>query len=164
VTLAAGMALQARLVALGLTLAVPSVPLAAQGQSDGTHPVTHPEDSKRSVGKSETITGTLSGVDPEKGIIIVTRRGPHEPPSLQLSWTETVSTDTGGHVEKSPITVSQGPGETAYDFRVTNSTSIQMNGSPASLKSLAAFPNAKTKVRFTPKRDGNFAFEITVSH
>lgn len=146
-----------------MTLVAATGAMASQRQPQGAHVVTHPEDLRGSFGKPETITGMLSGVDPETGVIIVTLRGPHEPPSVQLSWTETVSSDTKGHVDKSPVTVSQGPGETVYDFRVTRATLIQMNGADASLGGLAQFPNAKATVRFTPRRSGDFALEITVS-
>ena len=82
---------------------------------------------------------------------------------LQLSWTEKASS-TGEHGEMSSVTASQGPGETDYDFRATNSTLIEVNGVPQPLTSLAALSNAKTKVRFTPRRDGAFALEVTVTH
>jgi hypothetical protein len=149
---------------IGLTFVATAATVAAQEQPQGAPAATDPANSKRSSAKTEIITGALSGVDPAKGIIIVAHRGPHEAPSLQLSWTETVSSETGGHTEKSPITVSQGPGETDYDFRVTASTSILVNGARVALGSLAKFQNAKTTVRFTAKHDGNFALEIAVSH
>jgi len=154
-----------RLVAVGSTLAAATAAaVAPQGQRPDAHAVARSGDLKGSFGKSETITGALSGVDPIKGIILLTRRGPHEPPSVQLSWTESGSSGTGGHTQRSPISVSQGPGETTYDFKVTGSTLIRVNGTDASLGSLAKFPNARAAVRFTPRRDGNFALEITVSH
>lgn len=137
--------------------------MAAQGQPQSTHAAAYRADSKAGSPKSETITGSLSGVDPAKGIVMVAHRGPREAPSLQFSWTESVSSENGGHTEKSPMTVSQGPGETVYDFRVTASTSILVNGAQASLGSLARYQNAKTTVRFSPKHDGNFALEIKVS-
>ena len=154
----------ARWASLRLTLVAMTFAVVAQGTPQDARATTHTGGSRLDPAKSETINGTLSGVDPVKGILIVARRGPHEPSSVQLSWTETVSSETGGHAEKSPITVSQGPGETIYDFRVTPSTLIRVNGASASLENLAKYPNAKATVRFTPRRDGNFAFEITVRH
>lgn len=159
-----GKTFRTRLAVLGFMLAAATVSTAAQGQPPENRTVSNPADSKSSAAKTEIITGTLLRVDPAKGLIIVARRGPHEPSSLQLSWTETSSTGTGGHTEKSPVSVSQGPGETDYDFRVTSSTVIEVNGAHASLEKLAALTNAKTKVRFTPKHGGDFALEITVSH
>jgi len=150
-----------RLVALGSTLAVATAAVTAPAQPQDGFAVSHPHSLKTS---SERITGALTGVDPVRGIIVVAHRGPHEPPSVQLSWSETVSSETGGHTEKSPISVSQGPGETDYDFRVTPSTLIRINGANAWLGNLAKFPNATATVRFTPRHDGNFALEITVSH
>jgi len=143
-----------------LTLVAATLGVTAQEEAVRAHP----EYSKSRVVKSETITGTLSGADPVKGLIFVARRGPHEPPSLELSWTERTPSEPGGRVERSPITVSQGPGETDYDFRVTSSTLIEVNGAHASLEGLAALTDAKITVRFTPRHDGDFALEITVSH
>jgi hypothetical protein len=153
-----------QLALIGLMFVAAATTVAAQEQPQSALAATDSANSKRSPAKTETITGALSGVDPAKGIIIVAHRGAHEAPSLQLSWTETVSSETGGHTEKSPITVSQGPGETIYDFKVTASTSILVNGARASLGSLAKYQNAKTTIRFTAKHDGNFALEIAVSH
>jgi hypothetical protein len=153
-----------QLVLTGLTFVATAATVIAQEQPQGAYAAADPASSKRSSAKTETVIGSLSGVDPVKGLVIVTRRGPHEPPSLQLSWTESTSSETGGRTEKGPITVSQGPGETTYDFKVTASTSILVNGVQSSVGSLAKYQNAKTTVRFTPKHDGNFALEIRVSH
>jgi len=164
VTFAAVKAFYTRLLVSGLMLVVATAGATAHGQPQAARAATHLKDSKDGAGRPETISGTLSGVDPAKGIIIVVRQGPHEPPSLQLSWTERVPSEPGGRAERSPITVRQGPGETDYDFRVTGSTLIEVNGARASLESLAALTNSKAKVRFTPRHDGDFALEVRISH
>ena len=139
-----------------------AVSAAAQGQTRGGHAAAL-SDTKGAFGKSETIAGTLTIVDPIKGLIVVARRGPDEPRSLQLSWSEKASS-TGEHGEMSSITVSQGPGETDYDFRITNSTVIEVNGVRQPLASLAALSNANVTVLFTPRRDGDFAAQVTITH
>jgi hypothetical protein len=164
VTFAGVKAFSTRWLVPGLMLVVATAAATAHGQPQAAPAATHLKGSKDEVGRCETITGMLSGVDRAKGVIIVIRRGPHEPPSLQLSWTERVPSEPGGQVERSPITLRQVPGETDYDFRVTGSTLIEVNGARASLERLAALTNSKAKVRFTPRHDGDFALEIMISH
>ncbi|HXJ96901.1 MAG TPA: hypothetical protein VMT20_29025 [Terriglobia bacterium] len=161
-TSAAGKAFRTCLFLLASTLLVVSA--AAQDQPQHAHVAANLETTKGAFTKPETITGALAGVDPTKGLIIVARRGPNEPPTLQLSWSEKASSTPGQHGEMSSITASRVPGETDYDFRVTSATLIEVNGVRQPLTSLAALSNANTKVRFTPRRDGDFALEISVTH
>ena len=138
--------------------------VSAAAQSQRQHPhAAESEGTKGAFTQPETITGTLAGVDPIQGLIIVARRGPNEPRSLQLSWSEKPSA-AGSRGEMSSMTVSQGPGETDYDFRITDATLIEVNGAGKPLATLVPLLNANTKVLFTPRRGGDFAIKVTVIH
>lgn len=111
--------------------------------------------------KPETITGRITMVKPQEGIVIVVRTGPSEPLATELSWTESRDPASGG-VERSPMTVTQAPGETDYAFKVTSSTLITVDGQRTSLDRLASSPYRQATVRFLARRTGDFAVEIRV--
>ena len=140
-----------------------AVSAGVQGQPEQAYAAAQSQAAKGAFTQPETLTGTLAGVDPIKRLIIVAHRGPNEPRSLQLSWSEKASS-TGAHGEMNSMTVSQGPGETDYDFRVTDSTLIEVNGAHQPLATLVPLLNANTKVLFTPRRDGDFALKVTIAH
>ena len=110
---------------------------------------------------AETITGRIAMVKPREGIVIVVRTGPSEPPATELSWTESRDPASGG-AEKSPMTVTQVPGETDYAFKITSSTLITVDGRRTSLDRLASSPKKNATVRFQARRTGDFAVEIRV--
>ena len=65
---------------------------------------------------------------------------------------------TGGTDER--VTVSNGPGETVYSFRVTSKTLIQSGEQRVSLASLITLQNKEVTVYFVPERSGNYALGI----
>jgi hypothetical protein len=120
--------------------------------------------SRGSLSKAaETITGRIAMVNPDQRLVILVRQGPSEPPATQISWTETRDPSTSG-VQKSPMEVSQVPGETDYAFKIDGLTMIKVDGQRTSLDQLGASRNRPATVRFLAKRTGDFAVEIKVGH
>jgi hypothetical protein len=139
---------------LGLVIFAAGVAFArpgAQTNAAGQQAALRAPDAESGFGKPETITGTISVVEPGEGAVMLARRGPTEPPSTEL---------VGNNGQ---VTALQGPGETNYSFRVTSSTIIKVGGQPAKLADLAELQDKQATVRFVPKRDGNFATSLEVN-
>ena len=64
----------------------------------------------------------------------------------------------------SRATALKGPGQTNYSFRITGSTVIKVGGNLATLADLGKLENKQATSQFVPRRDGNFATSIEVSH
>ena len=111
--------------------------------------------------RPETIDGKITIIRPDEGIVVVVRTGPFEPKMTQLTWTETRD-PVSGRVEKSPMSVTEVPGETDYAFKITPRTLIEINGQRTSVEHLARSRNKPATVRFLPERKGDFALEIRV--
>lgn len=147
-------ALSLSLLIASLTMLAGSEILFGEGQRD-RHLRTSPFKG------AETITGRISMINRKEGIVILVRSGPSEPSATQLSWTESRDPEGNG-VERSPVTVSQVPGETDYAFKVTPATLIVIEGRRTSLDGLASSPNKAAMVRYRARRTGDFALEIRV--
>jgi len=154
------LALLIPLAVLGGTL-----PLAAHATKpvDDSKPAASSQHSKSGFGKPESLTGTLTLVNPQEGLVIVTQRGPNEPPSTQISGTETKAPNSDEVVETNSVKVTPGPGQTEYRFRVTTHSLLKAGDQRVSLADLAQFQNKPATVYFVPERSGNFVLGIDVS-
>ena len=154
-------------VALGLlapiVAAAQNTPAAATSPAAKAPRAAASKGSKSSFGGSSSITGVLAMVRPEYSLVVLARMGPGEPSTPTASWTQTVARGTREVIDKTPLTLASGPGETDYAFKVTGSTAIKVNGRKASLKDLAAVVNQHATVRFTAARSGDYALSIEVA-
>jgi hypothetical protein len=144
---------------------VGALPLAAQvtnGVAD-TETRVHSPHPNSGFGKSESITGTLTRVNPQEGMVIVTRRGPGEPASTQLSGTETKAPNSNEVIKTNSVKATPAPGETEYRFRVTTHSLIKASGQRVTLADLTQFQNKPATVYFVPERSGNFVLGLDVS-
>ena len=119
-------------------------------------------DAKSGFGRPESITGTLTAVIPEEGLVVVVRRGPGEPPSTELTGTREVVPENGRMVVKDSFTATPAEGETDYSFKVGARSAVELNGRPASLSQLASLGGAQATVRFIPERSGNYTLSLDV--
>ena len=152
-------------ILLPLAFLASILPLAAHATkpADDGQPSAHSQDSKSGFGKPETIAGILTLVNPQEGLVIVTRRGPGEPASTQLSGTETRNPRTGEVVKTDTVQATPGPGETDYRFRVTAHSLIKAGDQRVTLADLTQFQNKPATVYFVPERSGNFVLGLDVS-
>jgi hypothetical protein len=150
---------------LPLALLAGTIPLGAQATKPVTYnqPAVHSRDSKSGFGKPESIAGTLTLVNPQEGLVIVTRQGAGEPPSTQLSGTETRDPRTNEVVKTNTVQATSGPGETEYRFRVTTHALIKVGEKRASLADLTQFQNKLATVYFVPERSGNLVLGLDVN-
>ncbi|HEV3276269.1 MAG TPA: hypothetical protein VG860_05585 [Terriglobia bacterium] len=121
-------------------------------------------DRRSGFGRPESISGTISLVSPEEGLLIVTKQGPGQPASTNVTGTTVVTQNPDGTTSSADTSVSMGPGpgETDYRFRVTGNTLIRLDGRPATLRDLAGVQDKQATVHFIPERNGNFAKGIEV--
>jgi hypothetical protein len=119
-------------------------------------------DLRAGFGRPETISGTISAVDP-RGELMLRREGPSEPATTHLTVTETPDSSQSGPRPSAEVQTSPGPGLTEYIFKITSSTQIRVNGQTKSISDLAGLDDRKATVRFIPRRSGNFASSIDVS-
>jgi hypothetical protein len=147
---------------LSLAAALVATPAFARAPGDPGTRLTQ-QDLKSGFGRPESIQGTISLVKPEEGLLIVTRHGPSEPTSTEITVAtpEAAPNDNGSTV--SQVTATNGTGETDYNFRVIASTLIKVGGQTARLGDLAGLENRQVTVHFIPKRSGNYAFGIDVA-
>jgi hypothetical protein len=150
-----------------ISLAASSLAAAPPRQADArTLPAAQEPDRSSGFGRLESITGTISMVRPEEGLLIVTQRGPGQPASTAITVAERVTKNPDGTTTKTDAgvqAVAPGPGETDYRFRVTSSTLIHVSGRSGTLNDLANMQNKQVTVHFVPQRNGNFAKGIEVS-
>jgi len=160
-----------RVASLALSMAAISLAAsslaAAPPRPDGqTLPAAQDTDRSSGFGRLESITGTISIVQPDEGLLIVTRQGPGQPPSTAITVATHITKNADGTTTKADagvLAVEPGPGETDYHFRLTSSTPIHMNGQTITLNDLANMRNKQVTVHFVPQRNGNFAKGIEVS-
>lgn len=139
--------------------------MAAQAPKPVTYnqPALRSNDSKSGFGKPETIAGTLTLVNPQEGLVVVTRHGPNEPASTQLSGTETKAPNSNEVVKTDTIKVTPAPGQTEYRFRVTTHSLIKAGDQRVTLANLTQFQNKPATVYFVPERSGNFVLGLDVN-
>ncbi|HUI40695.1 MAG TPA: hypothetical protein VL523_01885 [Terriglobia bacterium] len=152
------------LVAAGLQIlgAAPAPAQQAQPAAAAAHPAPPARHAKAAFGGPTTLRGTIAMVKPDQSLVVIARTGPGEPTSPQASWTQTKARGTGEVVDQSKMTLTQGPGETDYAFKITSATVIRVNGKKVALADLAASQNQPATVRFTAARQGDFALSIEV--
>ena len=119
-------------------------------------------DLRNGFGRIETISGTIAAVD-DRGIIVLRRVGPSEPATTDLTVTESRE-DPNGPARITSVQAQPGPGRTEYNFRVTPSTRITVNGQSQTLQQIAGVQDEKANVEFVPRRSGNFATKIEIHH
>jgi hypothetical protein len=120
------------------------------------------QDLKGGFGRPESITGTIVMVKPEQGVLVLALLGPSQPPSTDIIvHTKTVNTG-GAMVREEEVTATPAPGETDFNFKVTSSTLIKLDGRQVALGKLATLKGREATVRFVPRRAGNFALGIEV--
>jgi hypothetical protein len=144
-------------LATGLAAATPR-------QQPDEHAPEGAQDQRSRFGRLELITGAVSLVRPDEGLLIVTKRGLGQAPSTTITGVTTVTRNADGTTSSTDTGVSaeSGPAETDYRFRVTNSTLIRLNGRSATLSDLAGMQDKQATVHFVPQRNGNFAKTIEV--
>jgi hypothetical protein len=150
---------------LPLALLAGTLTLAAQGTQlvGNSEPDVQPQGVKGGFGKPQSIAGKLTLVKPQEGLVIITRSGPNEPASTQLSGTETRDPKTNEVVKTDTITATPGPGETRYRFRVTTHSLLKAGSQRLSLAELTQFQNQPAIVHFIPERSGNFVLGLEVN-
>jgi len=150
-----------------MSLVMSGLATAAPRQPDARAlPATQESDRSSGFGRVESITGTISMVRPEEGLLVVAQRGPRQPASTAITVAERVTKNPDGTITKTDAgvqAVAPGPGETDYHFRVTSSTLIHANGQTVTLSGLADMQDKQVTVHFIPQRNGNFAKGIEVS-
>jgi hypothetical protein len=154
---------------VGLFLPLAVLAAALQMAAQATQPVTYnqptfqSQDSKSGFGKPETISGTVTLVNPQEGLVIITRHGPGEPASTQLSGTETKAPNSNEVVKTDTVKATPAPGETEYRFRVTTHSLIKAGDQRVTLADLTQFQNKPATVYFVPERSGNFVLGLDVN-
>jgi hypothetical protein len=150
---------------LPLAVLAGTLALAAQGTQlvSSSEPAVQPQGVKDWLGKPQSIAGTLTLVKPQEGLVIITRSGPNEPATMQLSGTETRDPKTNEVVKTDTITATPGPGETRYRFRVTAHSLLKAGSQRVSLADLTQFQNRPAIVHFVPERSGNFVLGLEVN-
>ncbi len=135
--------------------------LAVANASQQT-PVAPNSDRRSGFGNPESITGTISLVRPDEGLLVVKEQGVGH--SSNISGATVVTQDANGSTTATDTDVSAAPApaETKYEFRVTANTLIRANGRSATLSDLAGMQNRQVTVHFVPERNGNFAKGIEV--
>jgi hypothetical protein len=138
---------------------------SAGQQPEGQTAATQTLDRRGGFGRPESITGTVSMVRPEQGLLVVTKQGPGQPASTTVAGTTVVTQNADGTTSKADtnVSVESGPGETDYYFRVTPSTLIRVDGRSAILSDLASVQDKHVTVHFVPEPNGNFAKAIEVT-
>lgn len=138
--------------------------LASTTQQPDTQTTSGARDSGRrsGFGKPESITGIISLVKPDEGLLTLEEQGAGH--STNVSGATAVTQNANGSTTSTDtdVSASQGPSEPEYRFRVTANTLIRVNGQRATLNDLAGMQNKQAIVHFVPERNGNFAKGIEV--
>jgi hypothetical protein len=165
------MVMKKRLLSFGLSVALVSVAVIGLADAPRQQPdlqmgaAAQGRDRASGFGRPESITGVVSSVRPEEGLLVVTQRGPAQPASTVIAGTTVVTRnpDGAGTMADTEISARPGPGETDYRFRVTTATLIHVNGQSITFDDLVNLQNKQVTVHFVPQRNGNFAKEVDVS-
>lgn len=154
--------------ALGLSLVVLAVSVGgllaspAQQPDAQTAPGARDSERKSGFGRPESITGRISMVKPDEGLLIVEEQGAGH--STNVSGAAVVTQNPNGSTTTADtdVSASPGPAQTEYRFRVTANTLIRVNGQRAALNDIAGMQDKQATVHFVPERNGNFAHGIEV--
>lgn len=155
-----------RMIAVPLVvLAVSATALiagAGQQQAAPSSPNVGASDHRSGFGKPESITGIISMVKPDEGLLVMEDQGAGHSTTVSGAATTTQNSNGSTTTSDTDVSVSQGPSEPEYHFRVTANTLIRVNGQKATLNDLAGMQNKRATVHFVPERNGNFAKGIEV--
>lgn len=122
-----------------------------------------PEIPKSLIGKPEKISGTISMVLPEQRLIVLTVPANSVPKFLMvLEDRTTITQKPEGVVKHHKRVILTQSDEANFNFKVTDSTSIRVDGRRMMSGSLEALNNKQATVRFVPLRSGNMAQVIEV--
>lgn len=151
-----------------LTVVAASLAAAASGQqsdSEMTSSVRASQDRRSGFGRPESITGTVTLVNPEEGLLVVAEHAPGRTTTIEVTGASAVTPNPDGTASATDTVTSaaQVPAPTDYRFRVTGSTLITLNGQRATLNDLSGVQGKQVTVHFIPQRNGNFAKGIEVS-
>jgi hypothetical protein len=124
--------------------------------------VTSSQDVKGGFGRPEMITGTVMMVKAGDGIVVLAVTGQSQAPSTVIVVHSRSVQDGEAVTRQEEITAVPGPGETDYNFRVSPSTLIKVDGRRVALGELATLKGREATIRFVPQRAGNFALGIEV--
>jgi hypothetical protein len=154
------------LLVLALILLAASLALAKENEKPNAvknNAAISSRDLRGGFGRPETITGTISMVKPEEGIVVLAVRGSSQAPSavVVVVHSKTVH-DRDAVISEEQITAVPGPGETDFSLRVARSTLIKVDGQPLAWGELPTLKGREATVRFVPRRAGNFALGIEV--
>jgi hypothetical protein len=150
---------------LAPALLVASLTLAKESEKPGDTPtkgaISSP-DSEGGFGRPWRVTGTILMVKPDQGMVALALRGASQAPSTDIIvHTKTVHNGDAA-IREEEMTAAPAPGETDFNFRVTSSTLIKVDGQRVALSALATLKGRVATVRFVPRRAGNFALGIEV--
>ncbi|HEV2426580.1 MAG TPA: hypothetical protein VGZ29_17280 [Terriglobia bacterium] len=161
------MAIKSVTRAIGLSLVVLAVStiglFAGNARQGGQNaPGDRGSDHRSGFGRPESITGKISLVKPDEGLLVVQEQGAGH--STNVSGAATITQNPNGSTttKDTDVSASPGPAEPEYHFRVTANTLIRINGQRTTLNDLAGMQNKQATVHFVPERNGNFAKGIEV--
>jgi len=149
--------LTAGVLAAGLVAAAPEPQTDTQKS-----PAVRTADRRSGFGNPESITGTLSIVEPDEGLLIVKNQGAGQSTNVSGAAVVTQNPDGSATTADTDVSAAPAPAETKYEFRVTAHTLIRLNGQRATLRDLVGMQNKQVTVHFVPERNGNFAEGIEV--
>lgn len=144
-----------------IVLAVSTIGLFASAGQD-TQNTPGASDHRSGFGQPESMTGRISMVKPDEGLLIVEEQGAGH--STNVSGAAVVTQNPNGSTTTADTDVSAAPApaHTKYEFRVTAHTLIRVNGRRATLRDLAGMQDKQATVHFVPEHNGNFAKGIEV--
>jgi hypothetical protein len=131
-------------------------------QSDAPTAGTEVSSQKGGFGRPEAITGTILMVKAGEGIVVLAVQGPSQAPSTVVVVHSKSVQDGDAVVREEEITTVPGPGETDFNFRITRSTLVKVDGRSLASSELPTLKGREATVRYVPRRDGNFALGIEV--
>jgi hypothetical protein len=100
------------------------------------------------------MAATIKGVDASKAPPVSTT------PAKAVSRTETIRGSLMSVVKDEQVIVLKGEGGVPYNFKVTPTTKIEIEGKKAGFADLDRMTNANISVTFIPTRQGNIARKI----
>ena len=146
------------LAVAAVVLAASLVPAAPGPQTDGQKsPAVRASDRRSGFGRPESITGTISIVRPDEGLLVVKNQGAGHSTNISGASVVTQNPDGSTTTTDTDVSAAPAPAEPQYKFRVTAHTLIRVNGQRATLRDLAGMQNKQVTVHFVPERNGNLA-------
>jgi hypothetical protein len=151
------LAVAAGVLAASLVAAAPGPQTDAQKS-----PAVRASDRRSGFGNPESITGTISVVKPDEGLLIVVNQGAGHSTNVSGAAVVTQNPNGSAATTDTDVSAAPAPAATKYEFRVTAHTLIRVNGQRATLRDLGGMQDKQVTVHFVPERNGNFAEGIEV--